>query len=126
MNIIRLASKENVPASHENPQDPGVMKRVLLQAGELKAGKIQMINWATLLPHKSFATHYHEDMQEIFIMIEGSATAHIDDQEVILDKGDTLVVDPGERHDMYNPSDVPVVYIVVGIAGDKKGKSVNV
>lgn len=126
MKIIKLTDIRKVPASHENPDDPGVLKQVLAGRDDLFEGRVQMINWATLLPGKTFAPHFHEDMQELFIMLGQGAVARVNGQEIVLQRGDTLVVDPGQTHEMANPTGMPIEYLVVGIAGDKKGKSINV
>lgn len=126
MRLIRFRTAQRVPASHEDPQDPGALKRVLLTRQKDVKGTIQMINWATILPNKSFHAHYHEEMYEIFIMVGEGATVDIDGKETILHSGDALVVYPREVHMMNNPTSAPIDYVVIGIARDSKGKSVNV
>jgi polyhydroxybutyrate depolymerase len=71
MRTIKSASVSFVPAGHENPLSPGVLKKVLLEKTDLQPGCIQMVNWASLGVGKRFARHYHEDMQEIFILVQG-------------------------------------------------------
>ena len=73
MKIIRTDDKSFIPASHENPLSPGVWKKVLFQRDELQPGTVQMVNWARLPVGNSFSAHYHEDMQEIFIIVAGEA-----------------------------------------------------
>jgi len=126
MKIIRFDEIAKVPASHEDARDPGVLKKVLFRRDDLFVGRIQMINWAFLPPGKSFRMHYHQDMQELFIMMADGAVAVVDGKEVSLERGDALVVDPGETHEMKNPTEEEIEYMVVGIAGENKGKSVNV
>lgn len=116
MKIIRFTDIAQVPASHEDPKDPGVVKKVLLTVEEGTQGKIQMINWATLLPGKSFRSHFHKDMYEIYIMMASGAVANVDEKEVTLEKGDTLVVSPLENHEMKNTTATPIEYIVLGVA----------
>jgi hypothetical protein len=43
-----------VPASHENPLDPGVWKKVLFPKLDLQAGAVPMVNWARLGVGKRF------------------------------------------------------------------------
>lgn len=117
MKIIRFKDIENVPASHEDPKDPGVLKKVLLRSSDLIKGPVQMVNWATLLPGKSYASHHHEDLQEISIIISGIAVARVDGAEVTLRHGDALVVDPKEVHQMHNSGKEPVIFVAVGISG---------
>jgi mannose-6-phosphate isomerase-like protein (cupin superfamily) len=126
MKHIKFDVVPTVAASHEDPKNPGVLKKVLFRREDLFEGRVQMINWAFLPAGKSFRLHYHEDMQELFIMMGEGAIAVINKEEIPLDYGDVLVVDPGESHEMKNPTATQIEYIVVGIAGESKGKSVNI
>jgi len=116
MKIIRAKDIKTEPASHEDPNNPGVVKKVLFRLGDLAGGNIQMINWATLLPHKSFRAHAHRDMQEIFILMNGNAELIVDGKKILLQSGDACVVLQGELHEMKNPSANPLTFLAIGIA----------
>ena len=126
MKIIRASDKSFIPASHENPLAPGVWKKVLFARSELPPGNVQMVNWARLPVGNSFSAHYHEDMQEIFIIVEGTCEMVVAGQAVVLDRGDTIAIDPREVHRMTNRGSRDVEYVVVGITGDQGGKTVLV
>lgn len=126
MKIVRGKDLEFIPASHEDPKDPGVMKKVLLKAQDLISGQVQMINWAKLFPEKSFKDHYHEDMEEIFIIISGKAKIIIDQEEEVLEAGDAVLIPIGAHHQMINLFDGETDYIALGISLGKNGKTVNV
>jgi mannose-6-phosphate isomerase-like protein (cupin superfamily) len=126
MKIIRGNDKPFIPASHENPLAPGVWKKVLFQRDELQPGAVQMVNWARLPAGNSFAAHYHEDMQEIFIIVSGEAEMDVAGQSVTLGRGDTIAIDPREVHRMTNRGREDVEYLVVGITGNQGGKTVVV
>ncbi len=115
MKFVPNTSLSNVAASHENPLDPGVLKKVLLSHLDGIGGNIQMINWATLLPLKSFEKHAHVDMREIFILTEGNATATVNQEQIPMQKGDMLIVDPTEMHSMKNETGTPVLFLAIGI-----------
>jgi quercetin dioxygenase-like cupin family protein len=83
-----------------------------------------MINWCTIPSGKAFREHYHQDMQEIFVVISGTAEAHAEGQSVTLTGGDAWIVDPGVRHSMSAVSSEAVVYLVLGIASGVGGKTV--
>ena len=87
MKIIRANDKSFVPASHENPLAPGVWKKVLFQRDELQHGTVQMVNWARLPVGNSFSAHYHEDMQEIFIIVAGEAEMVVEGETAVLGRG---------------------------------------
>jgi len=126
MKIILASDRSFVPASHENPLAPGVWKKVLLQRDELQSGTVQMINWARLAAGNSFSAHYHEDMQEIFIIVAGEAEMVVAGQVLVLRRGDTIAVDRREVHRMTNRGKEDVEYVVVGITGNEGGKTVVV
>ncbi len=126
MKVIRSADKTYVPASHEDPLAPGVWKKVLFARDELQPGTVQMINWARLPAGSSFAAHYHEDMQEIFIIVAGEAEMVVSGETIVLVRGDSIAIDHGEVHRMYNRGSVDVEYVVVGITSNKGGKTVIV
>lgn len=126
MKIIRFNSLEFIPASHENPKDPGALKKILIKRDDLPAGRIQMINWARIPKGKSFAPHYHESMIEVFIIISGKVKAKIDTDEKILEKGDCVVAFEKQVHSFENLSEEEVDYFAMGISTSEGGKSVNV
>ncbi|MBI5621101.1 cupin domain-containing protein [Candidatus Gottesmanbacteria bacterium] len=126
MKIIRLQDLPKVPASHEDPADPGVVKQVLLKHNDLAPGRIQMINWSTLLPGKSFRSHYHEMMDEVFIILNGKVEVSVGQEKEKLGKGDAVVIPEGAVHIMKNLTDREVCYIAIGISRGEDGNTVVV
>jgi len=124
MKIIRFDKIKYIPASHENPKDPGVLKKILANKKDLLTGQLQMINWAKLLPNKTFVSHYHQDMQEIFIILSGQAKFIIDEEEKTVKRGDVIIVPIKKLHSMKNKTNKEIEYIVMGIATNKGGKTV--
>jgi mannose-6-phosphate isomerase-like protein (cupin superfamily) len=126
MKTIRSADLSFVPASHENPLAPGVWKRVLLQKADLRPGIVQMVNWASLPVGKSFAPHYHEDMQEIFVIVQGEARIAVGEETTLLRRGDAVLIDPREVHEMWNNGTEAVEYLAIGITAGTGGRTVVV
>jgi len=126
MKIIRGSELEYRPAGHENPLTPGVWKKVLFAKTAIQAGNIQMINWSRLPAGSQFAAHYHEDMQEIFVMIEGTSELKVDGQMYVLSPGDAAAIEPREVHQMCNRTDQDVMFLAMGIASGEGGQSVVV
>lgn len=85
-----------------------------------------MINWAKLPVGKSFQAHYHEDMEEVFVIIHGAARMTVAGQDVVMGPGDTVCVAPREVHHMTNVGQDEVDYLVVGISTGQDGKTVVV
>jgi mannose-6-phosphate isomerase-like protein (cupin superfamily) len=115
-----------VPASHENPLNPGVLKRVIATRDDLQFGQVQMVNWARLPKGSSFQLHYHEDMQEVFVLLNGHVQMQIHTDTLSMQAGDTVIVDVREVHKMTNVGDCDAEYLVFGISSGQGGKTVVV
>jgi mannose-6-phosphate isomerase-like protein (cupin superfamily) len=126
MKVVRFDACEYQPAGHENPLAPGVLRKILLAKADLQPGRVQMINWAEMGPGKQFARHYHEDMQEIFIIVDGEAQITVGGQSATLGPGDTVLIDAREIHQMRTLGSQPVEYLAIGITSDAGGKTVVV
>jgi len=126
MKVIRSKALEFVPASHEDPASPGVVKKVLLCKDDLIEGRVQMMNWALLPVGKAFRSHYHQDMEEVFIVIHGTAKMTVGEREARIGPGDVVVIPVGDIHRMENMGKEDVEYIAMGISREKGGKTVIV
>lgn len=85
-----------------------------------------MINWAKLPVNRSFRSHYHEDMEEVFIILKGRAKIRIEDEEAILAKGDLVIIPIQKVHEMKNIGEREIEYLALGVALGKDGKTVVV
>ena len=126
MKILRFKDLDFIPASHEDPKDPGALKKILLKRDDIPPGRIQMINWARIPKGKTFAPHFHESMIEVFIIMSGKVKAKIDSEEAILEKGDMVIAMEGQIHSFENISDEDIDYFALGIATGEGGKSINI
>jgi len=126
MKVIRAETLPFEPASHEDPANPGVLKKILLQRDAIPQGIIQMINWAKLPVQHSFRPHYHEDMDEIFILVAGEAILTCDQETVRLTAGDAVVIPAQSVHEMKNDGSEDVEYIVAGISRGTNGQTIVV
>ena len=124
--IAKGKALEFLAASHEDPQNPGALKKVLFKSDSLPSGKVQMVNWAKVPAGKGFQSHYHEDMFEIFIIMSGKAEMKIAGAVTILEGGDAVIVPPNSIHSMLAINNQDVDYIVFGISSENGGKTVVV
>ncbi len=126
MQVIRSKDLKYIPASHEDQSNPGVWKKILFKKADLVKGRIQMINWAKLPVGSTFRAHFHEDMVEVFIILNGKTSVRIDDEVENLEKGDAVVTPVKHVHQMTNICSEDVLYIVIGISRGLDGKTVVV
>ena len=134
MKYVSNGASGFVPASHEDPKNPGVLKRVIATRQNFQAGQVQMLNWAQLPVGSSFQPHYHEDMQEVFVLLSGVVTMTVRKLNsdasaaecVTMRHGDTVIIEPTEIHQMQNVGDVVAEYIVFGISSQNGGQTIVV
>lgn len=126
MRIVRFADLNFIPASHEDPKDPGALKKILLKRADIPEGTVQMINWARIPKGKTFKPHYHQSMIEVFIIMTGKVKVKIDKEETILEKGDLVIAYENQVHTMENMGDIDADYFAMGIVTGDDGKTVNV
>ncbi len=126
MEVTYARDRSFVAAGHEDARDPGVWKTVMFHKDDLRAGAVQMVNWARQPIGKRFARHYHEDMQEIFVIVQGVARLQVGDETLVLRRGDAVRIDPHEVHEMWNAGQEDVEYVVVGITSGAGGRTVVV
>ena len=99
MSIVR-ASDLQIDTS-----DPGVQALRLVTADH--GAKTMTAGVATFEPGAVILWHTHP-CEETVIILDGKATAHIEDQKIPLDKYDTTIMPPNVPHRFSNDSDSPM------------------
>lgn len=126
MKIVRGIEVPQQTVAHESAATPSILKQVLATKNDLVPGQVMMINWSTLLPNGGFQSHYHEDMQEVFVIMSGRVEMTISDTAYELATGDAAIIDPKEIHSMKNLEAAPASFLVFGISQETGGKTVIV
>ena len=124
MKIIKTEELKYMPASHEDSQNPASLKKILFKKNDLSGKWVQMINWCLLNPNQCFKAHYHESMEEIFIIIKGEVQITAGEREEVLKQGDAVIIKPKEVHTMKNLTDKQVYYLAIGLPLKEGGVSV--
>ncbi len=84
--------------------DGSVQITHILNAGEYK-GKSRLVGVIRLEPGCSIGAHIHENEEEVFYIMQGTATYLDGDETVTLNEGDSCVCLGGEKHSIANRSD---------------------
>lgn len=66
-------------------------------AKELKS-KNRLFAKLTLAPGSSIGFHRHENEEEVFVVLQGTAEADDNGEKIILEKGDTILTGEGKGH----------------------------
>jgi Mannose-6-phosphate isomerase len=64
-------------------------------------------------PHTAEARHYHEQSQQFFFVLEGTATIEIAGESFELAAHEGIHVAPHTPHQMYNKSDRAIQFLVI-------------
>jgi len=78
MKKINENSIDWIPASHENPKDPGIWKKVLIKHEDADPkSKLMSVILAKVPADRTNVAHVHETMEEIFYFTEGEGEIKI-------------------------------------------------
>ncbi len=112
MKLIKLHDVPEKGASH----NPAVRKRVLVENHVIP----RLTNYARAVfpPGEKANSHVHEDMAEIFTVESGSGEIRINDVAYVFAAGTTMVVEPGEIHEITNTGKTDMVITYFGMAVD--------
>ena len=95
MRFYSLKSAPFKPVSH----DPELKKQVLVTDG---FSCVKHLSHIALKPGRTATRHFHKDAYEVFYCIRGKILFKVAGNEVPLARGDCLVVEPGEVHEIFS------------------------
>ena len=117
MRKIRVDEVDRVPS-------PASVRRPLADA---LGAKDVAINYYELAPGDSFAFgyHYHEEQEELFYVLSGTATFETEDGDVEVDAGEAVRFAPGEFQQGWNRGQEPVRALALGAPKETVGGEVR-
>ena len=92
-----------------------IRKRVILEAGDLPY--ITQYAQAVFPPGEKAGSHLHNDMAEVFTVVSGCGEIRINEVAYVFAAGTTVLVEPGEVHEIINTgaTDMVVSYFSVSV-----------
>lgn len=94
-----LTSLENIPfegVSH----NPEIRKKIILKSGQIPA--LTNFSIAVFSPGQETKFHQHADMFEVFFVTKGTAKIIVNSDELVLEAGSCIVIEPKEMHAIRN------------------------
>ncbi|MEE9367402.1 MAG: cupin domain-containing protein [Pontiella sp.] len=109
MKLIKLNEVPEQGVSHNS----AIRKRVLVENGEIPG----ITNYARAIfpPGEKAGDHLHNDMAEVFTAEAGCGEIRINDVAYVFAAGTTVVVEPGEVHEIINTGDSELVVTYFGV-----------
>jgi uncharacterized cupin superfamily protein len=67
-----------------------------------------------LAPGQASTKHRHEEQEELYLLLEGTGRARVDDEVLTLAPLDTLLVEPRSVRQLFNDTEADQLWLVVG------------
>lgn len=96
-------------------------KVVLFDLNDFKASG-HWLQLVTIPPQTKQRAHVHHQQTEVEYVLDGEATFIINGEEILATKGDAFVIEPGDKHNVWNKSDVPCQILVFKINYPENGE----
>jgi uncharacterized cupin superfamily protein len=80
------------------------------------------LNQITLQPGQRGRIHRHREQEEVYLVIAGTLTVAIEDDEHELESGQLIRVAPEVRRQLQNRGDVACVIVAIGASGEHIGR----
>jgi mannose-6-phosphate isomerase-like protein (cupin superfamily) len=97
--------------------DPAILKQELLKKGDVP--HLTNFSVASISPGTATTPHHHADMFELFFVTSGSGRAIVDGEQIALEAGTLLLVEPGEQHRLISAAGSELTVIYLGITSSK-------
>ncbi len=91
--------------------------RDYLAVGEM-AG-VRFVSRVTLEPGASVGVHPHPREEELYVILEGTGTARVDDEGFPVGPGDAFLCKAGHRHGLCNDGPGPLAFLAVLTEAEK-------
>ena len=112
MKMIKLPEVPEEGASHNDK----IRKQQILGSGTV--GPITHYARAIFPPGEKAGAHSHADMSEVFTVESGCGEIRINEVAFVFSEGLTVVVEPGEVHEIINTGDVELVLTYFGVLAE--------
>lgn len=96
----------------------GYSKKVILNSADLDfpGALVQQIK---IKPGETAASHYHKKQTEVFYFLNSNGYFVVNGEKIALEAGDTLVIEPNDKHTVINETKQDFLYMAFKINYDE-------
>ncbi len=91
----------------EVSHNASIKKKVLLEAQDIP--NILQLAQAIFPAGEIAKGHIHDDLTEVFMVIEGGGEIQVNNETLALVAGDTIVIEAGDYHELRNTTSKPLI-----------------
>lgn len=109
-----------IRSSEKQWQDKkGYSKKVILNSSDLDfpGALVQQIK---IKPGETAASHHHKKQTEIFYFINSNGYFIVNEEKIALENGDTLVIEPNDKHTVVNGAKHDFLYMAFKLNYDEQ------
>ena len=88
--------------------EPAPTERLLVNEDEAIT---TAVGYVSVLPGEYTSRGFHEDEEEVYVILKGEATLVLGEETDTVKAGDTVYVPPKTLHQMHCTSDIPLEYL---------------
>lgn len=119
--VLQLENVPKRPTSHLDSHGKFIQKQQLVEAFQT-IPTLAGFSVATLQPNQRVEFHQHETMHELFYVLSGSGTIHVNGINYTATQGLFVHVTPRERHSMWASSETELKMIVCGLIDETRNR----
>lgn len=103
---------EDVPGIHDGK---GTLKHKTIFNEDDFSSAIEFLNYTILPPDTTIGIHTHGNDEELYIVLKGSGTMHVDGMDREVKPGDIILNRPFGTHGLANKSRSEIQLLVIGV-----------
>ena len=107
MDSINISELEFTKSSH-----PGQVRKVVFRGSEMTSAVTQ-VAYAELLEGEIIEEHFHDSMEEVFLVLEGNCEFYLNGVPQLLIKDSVIKIAPKIKHKIKALSDIKLYYFGV-------------
>lgn len=118
-----VIKKSSYPALIKNQGGERIQEVLGVQAGSVHSHSVAEI---TIPPGSTAMPHFHKKTEETYLILSGTATIQIQDEQLDITTGEAVLIEPGEVHQIMNNGEENLVFIAVCVPAWQPGDSFEV
>ena len=115
-----VTKKSHYPSLIKNQSGEDIQELLGVQAGSVYSHSLAEI---TIPPGKSSTPHYHKETEETYLILSGLASMVIDKEQLELEVGEAVLIEPMEIHQISNQGNDNLIFLAVCVPAWQAGDS---
>ena len=107
---MHITTQSNLPEEISNPHGENLQEILGIKAGGVNSHSLARV---TIKAGKSSLPHFHKESEESYLILSGKASLAVDSHKFELSRGEAVLIEPHEVHQISNPGPADLVFLAV-------------